>query len=542
MKYSPCSFSSKQPPGRPRKVELTPDQARALAAIYLETNRAHDAGSMEMAWVLFVEGLECNGWKAHPEFAHTVAHHRLASALPVAALEVMRRARALVGAKRGGAKRLLAESPSVRGTMRVNAKEKRRLYAGERYSVDDLTRNVGCWIPWPWGGCKCSDKFKVKLGRWQTLVVHDDASGMIIAVKSVFRFEQSYRGSDAASLILSTEAEVGMRDDGKWVIEGGVWRSAQMMAALDGRWQSAMGRPNQKLVERWFNAMQTRDSVHLGDMGRIRGENLENNKDYLAGRDGARDPRKKFLEFEAAQERLMETIQWLNGRKIVSRDLYGEWVPEERWYEDIAAMPLTLRDPANMWAMAPERRTLTVSKHAQVSCTALGPMGVPMKIVFWADWLWQFSGKSVDVYFDPMGDWPLEATIADPKTRKMLGKALCQDAYGQGLDRDVAMQRAIRKSMMSELRVIVGTQRRVTETRTPSGLDISSSRGDGSLDFPARSEHGQLAGSGEEPGRGKRDHEPIVTVGGQDMILPVANRSLSRRAAAAREQMEAANW
>ena len=521
------------PVGRPRKVELSAEEGRALAEIYLKTNRTRDEGSMEMAWVLFVEGVPGNGWAPHPEFADTVEHHRVAGGLPVAALETMRRARALVGAARGGAKRLRSEGPYVAGTMRRNIEEGRRLFAGERLSVDDLTRNVACWIPWPWGGCKCSDKFKVKLGRWQTLAVVDSATWVAPVLKSVFRFEQSYRGSDMAGIVLQTETEVGMREDGKWIVEGGVSQSEQMLAALGDRFISAKGRPWQKLVEPWFGAMQTRDSVNFGDLGRQRGEMLEENRDYLACRRGERDPRGLFLEFERAQESLLEVARFMNEREIKSRE-YGRWVPQQRWEEDIAAMPLVRRDPSAMWAMAPERKRLKVSRKAQVSCMTLGPLGVPMQVIFWADWLWEYSGRTVDVFFDPMGQWPLVATIADPKTRKMLGTATCQDAYGKGLSRDAAMAVAIRKTMMSELRVIVGSQRRVTETRSPSGLEVRSVRGDGPIDFPARGGHGQAAGSGEDGGRAGRDHEPGVAPGGRE--------SLGRRAAAAREQLEAANW
>lgn len=533
-------------PGRPRAVVLDKRQREILADLYLRTNRTKSEGSMEMAWVLFCESPD------GAAFRHTVKHSRLAGALPAAALETMRRARPIVPLARGGAKRLLSVGPYVHGSMRVHWSEERRLMAGEQYSADDLTRNVACWIPWPWGGCKCSDKFGVKLGRWQTLAVHDDATGMVIAVKSVFRYEQSYRGSDAASLVYQTESQIGMAGgfdgenqfDSRWVVEGGVWQSEQMLAALQGRFVSAKGRPNQKLIERWFGAMQTRDSIHRGDMGRIRGEILENNQAYLAARRGELDPRKKFLEFEAAQESLMETIEWMNQREIRSR-VYGQWVPQERWEEDIAARPLVTRDPAHSWVMLPERRRLTISRLGMLVCQGLGPLGVPMQLAFSAPWMWEHNGKKVDLYFDPLGEWPINGVVVDPARRKPLGTALCADAYGQNLGRDAGMAKAIRKAMMSELRLLAGTRRRETETRGPAGLQVTGQRGDGLIDFPTRSAPGQGAGSDPATAsRGGSPREPLEASGGWESKSnePARPRSLGRKAAAARAATNAANW
>lgn len=557
----PLFSSPAKAQGRPRSVDLTPDQARELARIYLKTNRTHDQGSMEMAWVLFTEG------EIGREFAWTVSHRRIATRLPVSALETMRKARQLVGAARGGAKRLRSEGPYVHGSMRLHASGGRRLYAGEQYSVDDLTRNVPCWIPWPWGGCRCSDKFGVRLGRWQTLAVHDDATGTLVSVKSVFRFEQSYRGADAASLVFQTESEVGMRGFGlgesQWIVEGGVWQSQQMLATLAGRYTSAKGRPNQKLIERWFGAMQTRDSVNWGDVGRIRGEKMEENALYLACRRGEKDPRKLFLCMEEGQDSMMETFEWMNTREIRSKT-YGNWVPLERWESDLAACPLTTRSQADIWVMAPERRSLKISRNAMISCQAVGPHGVSMPLVFSAPWLWEHCGRQVDLYFDPLGSWPIEATVACPKTRKALGTVACQNTFGQNRDADAAMATAIRKTMMSELRCIVGSRRAITEVRGIEGTlriergaaayePISDRSGDR---FPADREkqlppHDRQHPDPQHPivaarstaagaeGLGSR----VVSPGTPSPCRPVAAeplRSLSRKAATAREQVP--NW
>jgi hypothetical protein len=552
--------------GRPRSVTLSEPQQRELARIYLKTNRTFDQGSMEMAWVLFTES------EAGREHAWTVENRRIATRLPVAALEVMRRARPLVGAARGGAKRLRSEGPYVAGSMRMHWSENRRLYAGEQFSVDDLTRNVPCWIPWPWGGCKCSDKFGVRLGRWQTLAVHDDATGTLVSVKSVFRYEQSYRGADAASIVFQTESEVGMAGFGLgesvWVVEGGVWQSEQMLATLAGRYTSAKGRPNQKLIERWFGAMQTRDSVNFGEVGRIRGEKMEENALYLACRRGEKDPRKLFLCMEEGQDSMMETFEWMNTREIRSKT-YGNWVPMERWEHDISQKPLVTRNQADVWVMSPERRRLKITRNAMISCQAVGPLGVSMPLVFSAPWLWEHAGRQVDLYFDPLGEWPITATVACPKTRKMLGTVTCQNTFGQNRDADAAMATAIRKTMMSELRCIVGSRKAVTEVRGISGTTRIERASDGHrppLQISHRSEADHLT----DREKNQRFETPAVldpqtsnrgggsllpdagrlatpthdrASGGERGVLPApGDRSLalSRRAAKAREQ--APNW
>jgi hypothetical protein len=161
-------FTTKKPTGRPPVVELSPDDLTAIRVEYLKTNRNKREGSMLLAWVRFCE--------ANPSrFGHLVADHMPATTIPGTVVEICRKTKALVGPARGDAPRLRHESAYVPGTMRRHHQEERRLLAGERASVDDATRNVACYIPWPWGGCRCSDKYGVRLGRWQTLLVHDDA-------------------------------------------------------------------------------------------------------------------------------------------------------------------------------------------------------------------------------------------------------------------------------------------------------------------------------------------------------------------------------
>lgn len=445
--FSPPSAS----PGRPRAVELTDEQGARLGEIYLATNRTRTEGSQEAAWVLFVE--ECG------LFVWTVKNHRLVGSLPTAAKEAMMKAKGLVALKRGGAKELRLKGPFQQGGMRTHWSEDRRLEAGESYSVDDLTRNVAVWIPWSHGGCPCSDKYGVRLGRWQTLVVCDDATFAVPAVSSVFRYAASYQGGDAASLIYQTEHNVGMRGfgatDSRWIVEGGVWQSQHALAALAGRFHSAKGRPMQKLIERWFGAVQTLDAVWNRDLGRQRGEILESNQLWLDCRAGRKDPREHFASFAEGQQTLLHAIRYMNEREVRSQ-LYGRWVPQERWERDTAENPLVCRDAKDAWVMMPERRSLKVSRAGMLQCSVIMADGISRALVWNAPFLYEHMGRTLDLFFDPLGEWPLTGTVVEPKTRRVLGEAVCQNPFGVSRDADRERVAAIRRTMMSDLRVILG--------------------------------------------------------------------------------------
>jgi hypothetical protein len=543
--------------GRPRAVDLTDAQGQRLAEIYLATNRTRAAGSMEAAWVLF-----CESENVFPE---TIAHHRLVGALPTAALEWMRKAKGLVTLKRGGTKELRLKGPYQQGGMRTHWEENRRLFAGESYSVDDLTRNVACWIPWPHGGCECSEKYGVRLGRWQTLVVCDDATFAIPAVSSVFRYAASYQGVDAASLIYQTEKNVGMAGfadmASRWVVEGGVWQSKRALDVLAGRFHSAKGRPQQKLIERWFGAVQTLDAVWNRDLGRRRGEILENNQLWLKCRAGKEDPRKHFASFDEGQETLLHAVRYMNEREVRS-ELYGKWVPEQRWDRDTAERPLTLRDAADSWLCAPEKRTVKVSRAGMVQCKVIMADGVSRSLVWNAPELYELMGMSVDLYFDPLGEWPLQAVMVKPNSRKILGLATCQNPFGESRDADRERVAAIRRTMMSDLNIILGGNAgaRTTAARGMGGTveirtnTLRRSPVDHGTDSEIAVPHDR---SDREPRHTTVAAENVFDTTGQtrmgrgaviatparrvDPLSPDPaldrQRSLSRRAAAAREKM-----
>ena len=381
-------------------------------------------------------------------FGHLVRNHQPITAVPTAVKEACRKARSSIGYNRGGRARLTHESAYVPGTMRLTADLSRRLYAGERASVDDATRNVACWIPWPYGGCKCSDKFGVKLGRWQTLVVHDDASSFIPFFLSVFRVEQSYRAIDAASVIYQTEKEICQFDN--WSIEGGVWQAKKTLAVLGGRFISAKGRPNQKLVENYFGRLWTEISNQKGDVGRHRGEIKATSDLYVKARQGSVDPRLHFMSLSQGQDALHASINYLNEKEVRSKT-YGVWVPKERWFSDLAQSPKPTRNTADDFLILPCLKKIKVRSH-QLNTIEVGPLGLPMTWSFTSDWLHQYEGRDIDLYFDPLSEWPVQATVTLRDSRKPLGIVECTNAYGESKDRAIDLVKAARNAVITQSR------------------------------------------------------------------------------------------
>ncbi len=434
----------KKPSGRPPVAELTADDLADIQVRYVGgTNKSEKEGSMLLAWVRFCE--------ANPDrFGHLVKDHMPATTIPTAVREACQRKRALIGVLRGGASRQRHEGAYVPGTMRRHWEMNRRLWAGERASVDDATRNVACWIPWPWGGCPCSDKFGVRLGRWQTLIVHDDASSFIPFISSVFRWHQSYNGTDAASVILRAEQQVCQFD--LWSIEGGVWQSKLPLAVLGGRFISAKGRPNQKLVENAIGRLWDIMAGQCGDVGRYRAEMKVNSDLYNACRRGDKDPRKHFLSYQQGQEQLYTAVEYLCEKRINSRT-YGTWIPKERWEMDLAEAPRPMRCATEDFLVLPVHKDHVV-RGGSIKTVHEGPLGVKMTWSFADDWLWQYEGKRVTIHFDHMAAWPVIGTVTLEGSRKPLGTVECINTYGESKDRAVEIVSSIRKTMMSETRVI----------------------------------------------------------------------------------------
>lgn len=362
------AFSADGRRGRPRQIDLTDDLKRELASLYLSTNATRKSGSMTIAWDLFTQ--------AHPEIAWDKMARSSKHTLPAVAREVMKNARPLVGFHRGGERKLreLAYQP---GLLRRNP-DGSPLRAGQRASWDDATINFGVVVPWPWRGDACADKYGVRLGRFQLLVCHDDASSFIPTWSYVIRFEQSYRGEDVAAAMIRTSRDVGCFES--YVLEGGVWKSNRVQAVLNhlriGH-IDAQGRPQCKLVEKFFGKLWTVISaLAKGHVGRYQAEDKATSELYVACRQGRKDPRKYFPMLSEATDIIARAIDYCNHDRWESRE-YGKWVPADVWARDTAAHPLRTMPADAEWLMAPAVVTRKVTKAAPARHRARSPGRFP---------------------------------------------------------------------------------------------------------------------------------------------------------------------
>ena len=65
------------------------------------------------------------------------------------------------------------------GWLRMATDGSRRLLPGERQVWDDASVNVGVVVPWTRGGDACSDKFGVRVARFQLLLGIDCATDFV---------------------------------------------------------------------------------------------------------------------------------------------------------------------------------------------------------------------------------------------------------------------------------------------------------------------------------------------------------------------------
>ena len=454
------TFQSRATLGRPRETTLTPEQAKRYMQLVHLANVNRDAGSASMAWRVLCEEHPSIDW----DWKELASKHQL----PAVARELARKANALVALHRQGERGLTSKGAYSPGGLRNDAMHAtRRAIAGERASWDDATVNFGVVIPWTYGGCKLSEKYGVKLGRFQLLLVHDEATSYVPAWSHVIRESQAYRGTDVAEAVMRVSRDVCLWEN--LVLEGGVWQGRRMQRVMEGmgtKLISAKGRPQCKMVENYFNRLWTRLGMEggLASVGRFRGEEKATSDFYVKCRAGGADPRGKFPWLAEAVKGLENAVRFLNADRIESKR-YGKWVPEERWQMDMEATPRPVLAPEKLWLAAPVMEKRKVSR-SSVSVTTTGPMGMRMIYTFTAAVLWEWEGREVEIYFDPLAEWPLHATIAKVGTAVSIGTAECCNPYHQGGNPDAA--RASREISRREYRVIWSGGRQLATSRKES--------------------------------------------------------------------------
>lgn len=390
--------------GRPPAVTLLPEEAAHLHALALRANRGRDASSMTAAarFAALDPASPLRPETRAAILAPRASKHQLPVAIRracrVGVAEVRRYRDPAAGLADGiHAPGLLRMAQNPDGTLR-------RLLPGERQVWDDASVNVGVCIDWPAGGDRCSDRWGVRVARYQLLLGIDCATDFCVGYNYVCRGNDAYRAEDVVRSWHRVWSAAGMPD--ACGVEGGSWQSARALEYLGAAGVepvSAKGRPWQKLVEGWFGRLWTQLSMDLppaGHVGRFRGEMRAETADWMACREGRRDPRTLFPDMAVFLAALDKSIARLNAEPIESRT-YGTWVPAEAW----AASARARRElPAGLWRLALPVREIRLVRNGSVQVTAADAWGGHSRFTFADRALAAYEGARVAVSFDPADD------------------------------------------------------------------------------------------------------------------------------------------
>jgi len=387
--------------GRPPMIELSKDSKDYLRKTYLRSNLNHEAGSMTFAARYSAKNPDSPLTDAERDAILKVRSSK--HLLPVDVRRACRASGAEVARYRGGAKAGQNDGIFTPGWLRMADDGSRRLVPGERQVWDDASINAGVWAPWARGGDKTSDKFGVRVSRFQLLACIDCATDMCVGYSYVMRASDGYGAADVCGALWRSWQLNGYAPV-ECVMEGGSWqaeRTLDFLAAAGVRMISAKGRPNQKLVEGWFNRLWTVLSVMLparGHVGRFRGEMVQGNSDWMRCRAGRADPRDFFPSLTEFLTALDKAIAYLNSERVESRQ-YGNWVPGDV-YGAQAVKGQELRPGLRRFGL-PVRVKRKIGRGGMVKVREPDQFGYPQDFRFVADNMFRFIGAPVWVSFDP---------------------------------------------------------------------------------------------------------------------------------------------
>lgn len=277
---------------------------------------------------------------------------------------------------------------------------RRFIRSGDWVEADDATINFPVVIPWTIGGCPCSDKYGVKVGRFQWLVARDVGSRAFLGYTYVVRPRASYRREDILALFRAVCRAHGIPRG--WRLERGTWESRMVQDAvrlMGSQLWNVYSPHNKPFIEGGFDDLWTKLSVLDGQVGRFRGEMETENNLLTACQAGRRDPRQDFPSLAGALAAFDQAIGELN-RQWINSDLYGRWQPEERLAQHLAADPLPALSVESEYLFAPFVGEWTVRGMLVGGKVPLFE-GLSVPFDFAAEWLPRFTGARVKAFFDP---------------------------------------------------------------------------------------------------------------------------------------------
>ena len=452
--------------GRRPKYDLTAAEQAALKAHFALTNRNASGGSAP-------EALRRAAAAGHlrPELVDEFARRQRDSAefIPESMRHAMTASPATIQAFRNPTEANLTYHTTPGSMMWLTDSItglERPIRAGDVLEADDATPNVPVCVPWPMGGCKVSERWGVKLARFQWLVGIDVGSRKIVGYSYTARPKSSYRAEDIVSFFGHIFAAHGLWEFLR--LERGAWEAElvnRMIAGLNlKRWTARS--PRQKpFIEKAFNVLWTKLSHLPGDVGRFMGEVEATSDLETRCRSGSTDPKKHFPMLSDVLAAFDQAIAEVNQTPIDS-DLYGRWIPDERFAAQIAQAKEQGRfqplPPQSSFLFAPVIREWTVKKGIVEGLIPVAD-GESVQFSFSSDFLPHFDKAKVRVHFDPWGKDPtativLLQNVRDVRAGTVLGRAVqvnkvarhAREVFGYGTDPDVGL--IARKSQSHALR------------------------------------------------------------------------------------------
>ena len=388
--------------GRPPSVELADDEKSLLRRVYLQSNRCERSGSMTMAARIAARDPDnC----LRPETRAAILAERCSKHhLPVEVRRAMREVAPAVTARYRDDREGQSNGIYVPGWLRRDEETGRLLLPGERQVWDDASVNVAVAVPWAGRGDRAGDRWGWRAARYQLLAGIDCATDFLCGFGYVMRTSDGYRACDVANVMHRVWQQQGYMPR-RVVLEGGSWQAKPTVDFLRTAGVgvvSAKGRPNQKLVENYFNRLWTALSIFLpayGQIGRYRGEMRRENLNWMKVQSGSADPRRYFPTLRQFLDALNRAVAYLRWERVESK-IYGTWSPEEL-YRGAAANGLPLVEGLERYALpVAARRQLRRGGMAFVTAeTQLE--GLRHEYAFATREGWRYDGASVVVRFDP---------------------------------------------------------------------------------------------------------------------------------------------
>jgi hypothetical protein len=306
--------------------------------------------------------------------------------------------------------------------------------SGDVLEPDDGTINFVVCIPWEMGGDRVSERYGVRIGRFQLLLITDVWSNYIPTFSYVIRPFQRYQTEDILGLFWSFAISHGIPRCIRH--EGGPWNSSRVLQTFGqlGIKEQLKHTPRGKThVESAFNNLWTSLSLLTnGQVGRYRGEMELETKLYERCKRAQIDPRSQFPGLKEVITAIEQAVRERNHKMIDG--IYGRWVPAERWQQQLEAVPLRRLNPALAYMFKPYCRTWTVRK------TRVGG-GIPLfekhsvPFTFEADFFWKYDGALVKCYFDPyeLGSCTATVVLAETFRGQVSGTVLGEAKQTNGI-------------------------------------------------------------------------------------------------------------